>query len=268
MFNNKTMKRILIATAIILFSSTIFAGELNLEGLYLGKNLLVINPFSDGTDKSFCIVEVDVNGTPIKDDIDASSFEIDLSAQGLKPGDKVSVKIQYKDGCTPKVINPEVLKPMASFTVISIKADDKNLKWVTRGELGSLPFTVEEFRWNNWRKIAEVPGIGTPDKVDYIVPVNSHVGTNKYRVSQTDYTHKTKYSKIAQYQTPMNVPEVTYSIEKGNKIKFTAETVYEIYDNLAKFIKNGVDKEVDISDLEKGLYHLYYDDKSADFNKK
>ena len=262
------MKKIIIATAFLIFSSNLFAGELVLEGLYLGKNLLVINPFADETNKSFCIVEVDVNGTPIADDINNSSFEIDFTTQGLKAGDKVSVKIQHKDGCTPKVINPEVLKPTASFSMVSIKVDDKNLKWVTRGEIGSLPFTVEEFRWNNWRKIAEVPGLGTPEKADYIVPVNSHVGANKYRISQTDYTHKPKFSKVAQYQTPMNVPEVTFQIEKGTKIKFSVETMYQIYDNFAKFIKEGVEKEVDISDLEKGLYHLYYDDKSADFTKK
>jgi len=262
------MKRKLIV-AFLLGSMNIFAGELNYEGYYQGKNLYVVNPFNDAGNTSFCVTSVLVNGSATKDEIHSSSFEIDFSLLELKAGDKVAVKIAYKDGCSPKVINPEVIKPTASFAMISIKADNNNLKWSTRNEMGSLTFLVEEFRWNNWRKIAEVKGLGTPDKASYEVPINSHSGTNKYRVSQTDYTHKPKYSKVAQYQTPLNAPEVTFAMaEKGSKIKFSAQTVYQIWDSTGKFIKEGTDAEVNISDLEKGVYHLYYDDKTADFTKK
>lgn len=262
------MKRILIAI-FLLGSLNLMAGELNFDGFYQGKNLYVLNPFSDASNNSFCITSVLVNGSATKDEIQSSSFEIDFSLLELKTGDKVAVKISYKDGCTPKVINPEVIKPTASFAMVTIKADNNNLKWSTRNEMGSLTFVVEEFRWNNWRKIAEVKGLGTPEKASYEVPINSHSGTNKYRVSQTDYTKKPKYSKVAQYQTPMNVPEVTFLLaEKGTKIKFSAQTVYQIWDGTGKFIKEGMDALVDISDLEKGLYHLYYDDKTADFTKK
>jgi hypothetical protein len=262
------MKRIIVAV-LILLSMNLIAGELSYDGYYQGKNLYVMNPFSNQSNTVFCINSVLVNGSAIKDAINSSSFEIDFGAMDLKPGDKVTVKISFKDGCTPKVINPEVLKPTASFAMVSIKADNNNLKWVTRGEQGSLTFLVEEFRWNNWRKIAEIKGLGTPDKASYEVPVNSHSGTNRYRVSQTDYTHKTKYSKVAQYQTPLNAPEVTFVMaEKGTKIKFSSQTVYQVWDSTGKFIKEGTDALVDVSDLEKGVYHLYYDDKTADFTKK
>ncbi len=262
------MKRIFMV-ALLLGSMQLFAGELKCDGFYQGKNLYVINPFSDPNNTSFCITSVMVNGSASKDEIQSSSFEVDLGHMDLKAGDKVSIKITYKDGCSPKIVNPEAIKPTATFTMVSIKADNNNLKWATRNEMGSLPFIVEEFRWNNWRKIAEVPGLGTPEKASYEVPVNTHNGTNKYRVSQTDYTRKAKYSKVAQYQTPLNAPEVTYSIvEKGSKIKFSAQTVFQIWDATGKFIKEGTDAMVEISDLEKGVYHLYYDDKTADFNKK
>jgi hypothetical protein len=262
------MKQIILGIS-LLIGLNLSAGELSYDGYYSGKNLYVINPFGDASNTSFCITSVLVNGSAIKNEINSSSFEIDFSLMDLKSGDKVAVKISYKDGCTPKVINAEVLKPTACFAMVSIKADNNNLKWITRGEMGSLTFVVEEFRWNNWRKIAEVPGLGTPDKAAYEVPINSHSGTNKYRVSQTDYTRKTKYSKVAQFQAPMTAPEVTFAMaEKGTKIKFSAQTVYQIWDNSGKFIKEGTEAVVDISDLEKGAYHLYYDDKTADFNKK
>lgn len=262
------MKRILIVV-FLLGCMKLFAGELSYDGYYQGKNLYVVNPFSDASNTAFCITSVLVNGSAAKNEIQSSSFEIDFSLMEIKAGDKVTVKISYKDGCTPKVINPEVIKPTATFAMVTIKADNNNLKWSTRNEMGSLTFVVEEFRWNNWRKIAEVKGLGTPEKASYEVPINSHSGTNKYRVSQTDYTRKAKYSKVAQYQTPMNVLEVTFLMaEKGTKIKFSAQTVYQIWDSKGTFIKEGTDAEVSISDLDKGVYHLYYDDKTADFTKK
>ncbi|MEI6817263.1 MAG: hypothetical protein WCL14_11680 [Bacteroidota bacterium] len=263
------MKRLIIVAFLISFIK-LEAAELKLEGFYQGKNLYVINPFSDLTNTSFCVTEVIVNGTATRDEIQSSSFEIDLAALNLKQGEKLTVRIGYKEGCKPKVVNPEVLQPTASFVIISIKADATTLKWSTRNEMGSLPFIVEEFRWNSWRKIDEVPGLGTPEKASYDVSISPHSGINKYRISQVDYTKKPVYSKKqGQYITPANIPEVTYTVaDKGTKIKFSAITVYQIYDGTGKFIKEGTDKEADISDLEKGKYHLYYDDKTEDFTKK
>ncbi len=241
------------------------AAEIVLEGSFQGKNLYVLNPF-DRNGESFCITEVLVNEVPTKDEIHSSSFEIDLIALSFKQGEKVFVKIRHVDGCLPKVLNPEALKPRASFETATIKADEKNLKFVTRNEGGALLFTVEEFRWNNWRKIGEFMGKGVPELTEYNQPINIHVGLNKFRVSQTDYTNKPKYSSIAQFRTNINVPEVTMKLDKG-VVKFSVETVYEIYDGFANKVKSGVGNQVDISDLAKGAYHVYYDDKTGEIVK-
>jgi len=66
----------------------------------------------------------------------------------IKIGDKVTVTIKHKENCSPKVLNAEVLKPTSTFTLASINVEnDKELKWTTKGEAGSLPFIVEQYRW-------------------------------------------------------------------------------------------------------------------------
>src|SRR4051812_37146048 len=133
-----------------------------LEGNYQGKVLYVQNPFAPGG-VGFCVTEIKVNGNLTTDETNSSAFEIDLKPHKLSIGDKVEIKIFHKDGCKPKVLNPEVLKPKSTFDVIGISADkDGTLKWTTKSETGKLAFFVEQYRWNKWVKVGEVEGVGTP----------------------------------------------------------------------------------------------------------
>src|SRR5687767_7570800 len=106
------MKRLCLYLICFLFSisSSFSQGVIVLEGNYQGKTLYVQNPFGPGG-VGFCVTEVKVNGNITTDETNSSAFEIDLKAQKLNPGDKIEVKIFHKDGCKPKVLNPEVLKP-------------------------------------------------------------------------------------------------------------------------------------------------------------
>lgn len=81
-----------------------FGQELVLEGTFQGKNVFVQNPYSsDGV--GFCVQKVEVNGAEVSSKIDASAFEIDLMALGLKEGDEVSIRIVHKSDCLPKILN-------------------------------------------------------------------------------------------------------------------------------------------------------------------
>jgi hypothetical protein len=136
------------------------AGVIVLEGNYQGKNLFIQNPFSEAG-VGFCVFEVTVNDQIATDEINSSAFEIDMNNFGLKLSDKVVVKVKHKDGCTPVVLNPEVLKPKSTFDIVkqAISADG-TYTWTTTNETGELPFIVEQKRWNKWVKAGEVMGIG------------------------------------------------------------------------------------------------------------
>lgn len=239
-----------------------------LQGHYQGKNLYVQNPFAS-SGVGFCVYEVDVNGQVTSDEINSSAFEIDFTALQLKIGDPVIVKIKHKDGCLPKVLNPEVLKPKSTFDIVSIKSDkDGNLTWTTKNETGKLNYIVEQFRWNKWVKAGEVDGIGTSGQHTYKFKLTPYSGENTVRVKQVDYSGKPRYSPSAKFTS--DKPKITFSPIKVKKdIIFTDSTLYEIYDSYGNIVKKGYGKQVDASDLKKGIYYINYDNSTGDtFVKK
>lgn len=247
-------------------------GTLILEGNYQGKNVYVQNPnASNGV--GFCVTEVFVNGNITTDELNQNAFEIDLKAQKLTIGQKLEIKIKYKEDCKPKVLNPEVLKPKSTFEIVTIKIEkDGLLRWSSKLESGKLSFAVEQFRWNKWVKVGEVEGNGTPSINNYSFKVTPHSGKNQIRVRQTDYTGQPRLSKPVDFIS--DAANVVFSPIKASKtINFTfldkpVETMYEIYDQYGNIVKRGFGSTVDVSSLLKGGYFLNYDNKMGEFIKK
>ena len=244
--------------------------EIKLEGTYQGENIYIMNPFAQGG-VGFCIYEVTVNGQVTTDELNSSAFEIDLSIYNFKHGDKVTIVIKYKKGCTPKVLNPEVLNPKSTFKIVKISVNrNGTLNWTTTGEKGKLPFFIQQFRWKKWINIAAVNGKGTPGLNNYSVKVSTHSGVNKFRVKQVDYTKRPRYSPEATFRNL--APPVTFSPGSGKKastkITFSQETKYEIYDYYGRLVLKGTAKIADITKLKKGSYFLNYDNQTDTFEKK
>jgi len=264
-----TMKKSIFAVVLIAGFSTIsFAGNIILEGNYQGKNLYVQNPFA-GSGVGFCATKVEVNGQVTTDEINSSAFEIDFTNLQLKVGDKVSVKIEHKDDCKPKVLNPEVLKPKSTFEVKAMTSEkDGTIKWTTTGEQGQLPFVIEQFRWNKWVKVGEVDGKGTPGTNDYTFKITPHFGENQVRIKQVDYTSQPRYSKPIKFMS--DATEVTCPIKKvSDKLVFEGgETMYEIYDKFGNIVKKGFGANVDVKSLSPDVYYLNFDNQTTEFIKK
>lgn len=240
------------------------AGVIVLEGNYQGKNLFVQNPFSEAG-VGFCVYEVTVNEQITTDEINSAAFEIDMSLFNLKVGDKVTVKIKHKDGCTPLVLNPEVLKPKSTFDIVKQEVGpDGVFHWTTTNETGELPFIVEQKRWNKWVKVGEVMGKGQPGENSYEFKVTPHSGENTFRVRQTDMTKKARFSQNVAY-TDASVAAITWSPAKPKDIiTFSGNTLYEVYDQYGNIVKRGYANTVDVSTLKKDLYYLNYDNKMGE----
>lgn len=270
------MKKTFILT-IVFLSITIFSfsqgNETNivLDGHYQGKNLYVQNPFS-GSGVGFCVIAVYVNDDVTTDQVNSSAFEIDFSNTDLKPGEPVSVKILHKLDCSPKVLNPEVLRPKSTFENQSITIENNQvLKWNTTNEQGKLTYIIEQYRWNKWVKIGEVDGKGKASANNYKFNVGAHVHSkeNKFRAKQIDYTGKPRFTKSA---TCINSdqPEITIPNPKmKHTLDFSAETLYEIYDTYGNLVKKGFGKSISVDNLNKGLFYVNYDSKTGEVvNKK
>lgn len=264
-------KHILILTIIIFGLQYLNANaEIKMNGIYQGENLYVMNPFSP-TGVGFCIYEVLINGEISTDEIGSSAFEIDLSVHGFTLGESLEIIIKHKDGCTPQVLNPEVIMPKSTFNIESIQIDKTGkLSWITTGEIGSLPFYVEQYKWNKWVRVTTVSGKGTPNINNYSVNVKFTSGINKFRVKQLDQTKKPRYSDIVSYKSLMS--PITFQPGNGKKtskeIKFSAPTNYEIYDYYGQLKVKNFGSSVDVSSYEDGTYFINYDNKTEYFEKK
>lgn len=266
---SKYIKNIqLIALSIFMIGGVFGQQEpLVLEGAYNGKNIFVKNPYRSEK-VGFCVSKVTVNGQVTTDEINSASFEIDLGIYQFLLGDKVEIKIFHDAGCTPKVINPQVLEPKSTFVVEDINVtDDKTLTWTTVKESGKLTFVIEQYKWNGWVKVGEVEGVGSPTPQQYKFKVETHSGENKFRVYQKDYTDKKRVSREVTYNS--NAPKVTFYPKKVREnIVFSASTIFEVYDTYGNMVKKGAGDVLDCSSFKKGFYYLKFDNEVGTFNKK
>lgn len=244
-------------------SVPVSAGVIVLEGNYQGKNIFIQNPFSEAG-VGFCVFEVTVNDQIATDEINSSAFEIDMNNFGLKLGDKVVVKVKHKDGCTPVVLNPEVLKPKSTYDIVKQAiAADGTYTWTTTNETGELPYIVEQKRWNKWVKVGEVMGVGKPGEHNYSFVVTPHSGENTFRVKQTDLSKRARYSESVTFAS--SASPITWSPPKPKEeIIFSGKTLFEIYDQYGNIVKRGYADRVEVATLKKDLYYLNYDNKMGE----
>jgi len=263
------MKKIICICLIFLSGATAFsnASVLIVEGKYQQKNLYIQNGFSSNG-VGFCAYEVKVNGQVTTDEVNSSAFEIDFTPFKFKAGDKITIEIGHKNGCIPKVLNPEAIKPRPTYDLLSIDINkDAVLTWGTKNELGSLPYVVEQFKWNKWVYVGEVNGDGTPQQHLYTFKVIPSSGENRFRVKQVGYGGIPRYSKEVMYNSLMDKP--SFKVESDNKsVSFSNETAFEVYDYYGNVLKKGFGSSVDIASLVKGKYYLCYDNVVTEIEKK
>ena len=262
------MKKILVLLTIIVISlNTALAGIIIVEGKYQDKNLFIQNGYA-GNGVGFCTYEVTINGQTSTDEVNSSAFEIDFTALQIKPGTPVIVEIKHKDDCSPKVLNPEALKPRATFEVVNIAiSKDGLISWSTKNEMGSLPFIIEQYRWNKWIPIGEIQGAGKMNNNNYSFQTIAHSGENKFRIKQIGYGDVSKVSTTVSFISTIVQPTFTLN-KSANDIQFSTETMYEVFDAYGNIIKRGYGNDLKINNLENGSYYLCYDNIMTDFKKK
>lgn len=256
-----------LLVAFFAFYAASFAGVIVVEGKYQNKNIYVQNQVTSAG-VGYCTSEIVINGTTSTDEINSTAFEIDLSHYQFKYGEDVVVQIKFKDGCSPKVLNPEALRPKPTFDIVSINMNSEGMiSWTTKNENGPLPFIIEQFRWGKWIKVGEVEGRGTPDEHDYKFLAALHSGENKFRLKQVGFSlSATKYSPEVKVISSMSKCEYIVSKTKTSYI-FSCETMYEVYDFYGMIVKKGWGKELDLSTLNKGNYYLCYDNTVTELKK-
>ncbi len=259
------MLKYLIFAGLYLLSWNVYAQEeFTVTGEYQGKNIYVQNPLSPDQ-INFCTKEVYLNQQLILQSPKTSAFVIDLS--GLNIGDPVFIKIVYSRGCSPKIINPQVIRSKSKFRFINESADAISLNWTTGGELPHGMFYVEHYVQKKWVTMKKVPGKGAFDYNQYALQPDHHTGENKYRIRYQQNDGKIFFSKVFEYFYDVE-PVSFYPTLVKDKITLSRETAYEIRDGQGKKILKGISKEIHLSTLKPGLYYLYIDNRKEKFVKE
>ena len=257
--------RISILAFFLLFTNFhLFAGEINISGVYKGKNLYVQNPFS-GNMKDFCTIGIYVNGKLVKSNPQSSAYEIDLSF--LKIDEVVSIKIIHKDDCKPKILNPQVIRSLDAFQFVSTIVDQQNISWSTKGETSGGAHYVEQFSKGSWVPLKDLEGHVLEGISNYKVPIKHHAGLNKYRVKYLSKTHHVTFSKEVEFLSDIE-PVTFYPKRVTSDIYISRKVNYEILDQYGTIIKSGNDIKIDCSSLKPGFYYLNIDNITEKFLKK
>ena len=266
------MKLISVAallTSLFFFDSLSAQHKLVLQGVYKEQDVYVKNPFAaEGV--GFCTYQVEVNGQVTSDEVNSSAFIIDLHQYAFKKGDPVEIILSHKENCLPEFINPKAIAPEPSFDLLSIDLNPNGmLSWRTIFESGSLPYVIEQFKWNKWIRIGEVIGTGHSGENDYGFQADLHFGENTLRIYQGADRADRKYSESVKVfsNRPAQVELLTERFREN--IEFSGPTSFEIFDEFGNLRMRGNSKHVDISKLEKGTYYLNYSNVAGkEFQKK
>lgn len=250
-------------------STSLLADEMVLSGVYQGKDLYIINPMLD-IGEEYCAYEVLINDLPFDDVINSSAFRITLEYAGLEFGQQYEVIIKHHEDCAPKLVNPEVLKPLSTYELIDYELGYNNiLNFTTHNESGKLTFHVQEYRWNKWIEIGQIPGEGGPEDRKYTQKVYPYNGENLYRVYQVDHLNRTFYSDTLTVTIDKEPVTITVPLKKVKKeIIFSGETSYAVINEFGEELITGNGSVVDVSNLKKGEYFINFENEYQVFKKK
>lgn len=268
----KNSKLIIVSFSLLMsifISNTLLADELVFKGIYQGKDLFIINPMLD-LGQEYCAYEVYVNNKKYEDVINSSAFRISLDFAGLKFGEEYEVVIKHRSDCTPKLVNPEVLKPLSTYEIVTADlAYNDMLRFITTNESGKLTFFVEEYRWGRWIERGRIPGEGGPGNRTYNVKVYPFNGENKFRVYQIDHLNRKFYSNEFVFNIEKEPVKITSKLSSVKKeITFSGLTYYSVINQYGEELISGAGNSVDVSNLKKGEYFLNYENDYVTFKKK
>ena len=248
----------------LLFTGILYAGEIELSGVYQGKNLYIHNPaISPGED--FCTMHVIVNDQTVISNPTTSAFEVDLSSLNL--GDPVTIKIIHHDECEPVIINPQVIKPKNQFKFLRIDLKSDELGWTTSGDQQGDYYYLEKRIADKWIMIKSLKANGIAEENSYSVGIMNSIGDNKYRIKYIQSDGSIIYSPLVTYYSKDD-PVTFYPTQAEDKIYLSRIASYEVLDVHGNLMANGSEKVIDVNGLHSGLYYLIIDDKTEKFYKK
>lgn len=238
--------------------------ETAITGVFKGQSLYVQNPY-DRTSNEFCINRIHINSRLV--DINLRLSALKLNFKSIDLFTPVSVKIDHKESCKPKIINPEAILFHSSFKFDSLFLNDSILTWTTKGDRHEGNFTVEQLRGDFWDPVEKLRAKGIFEGTQYVYFPVHHDGGNKYRIKYSLPNGRFLYSKEMEF---VYYPEpVTFSPKVvQDRITLSRNAEYEIMNSGGDVILRGQAKEIPLRRLKPGDYFIHIEGMSESFVKK
>jgi hypothetical protein len=257
----------LMALVAVAATSALRAQQMEVSGIYQGEDLYVVNEVGD-QGVGFCCYEVRVNGVLTTDETNSHAFEIDLDALDLEIGRSVIVQLSHRQGCRPRILNIESVRPLAGFDLRSITVDNPGeLAWKVASEQGALPYAVQQYKWGRWVEVDRVMGKGSDALQAYTSQVRHVPGLNRYRVVQTDLDGGRVKSRETSFIREAEAITFAYD-KKSQELRFSELTHFEVIDAYGTTVVRGENNNIDLRLVPKGTYFLNYGAQSAEFKKR
>jgi hypothetical protein len=247
-----------------------FAGLMQFEGYYSGKNLFIENEFIADANHH-CLTNVYVNGKHLADHPTVNIVEINLF--GYKIGDTLHFRIYHKDGCSPKIVNRHDIEPNTRhFAFSKVTVSEKNVHWETKGEEPIGKFTLEQEILGEWKTVKNVKGQGTAAANSYFCEAHNLSGINKYRIKYRSSGGNQVISEVFSYTStlphvifyPKRVVDfITFDSEDHREIEYT------ILDESGTKLFEGSGILIDCRNLPSNkFYTIQYENREEKFFKK
>lgn len=245
-----------VTILLVLTAFSSLASKLIVEGVYLGKSLYIQNP--ERNDGSYCITSINVNGRPFKTQ-KASAFRLDLFSFSI--GTPVKIVVEYKDGCKPRIVNPQVIEPQKPFQFQWVRIDQDTLQWQTSGAIEHGRYFIMK-QFTDRAEMIKVVNVSPKDTdKNHKVFVKHRYGNNTYFLKYLDYTGNEYFSEQVHYFSNVQDSVSFYPKEVEDFITFSEEVSYIITNEKGKIVKQGLANTVNCEELKPGVYFI-------DLNKK
>jgi len=224
-------------------------------GVYQGKTLFVQNPY-DPKSRTFCVETIQLNGRDIPFDIKSSAIKLDFN--GVDQYAPVHILIVHKDYCQPIIINPDAIDFHSVFSISEVEFRDSVFVWKTKGEEADYSYFIEKYDLGIWKEIIRVEAQGVFAGAVYEKYPKLDVGANKLRVRCELNNGAYLFSNEVDFHFyPDPVTFRPFATEKI--LTFSRTANFEIFDAGGSLVLSGQNNQVDVSELPRGDYVIYFD---------
>lgn len=136
--------------------------------------------------------------------------------------------------------------------VMNVSMNNRRIRWDTKGDFSGAVFKIEEFQKTEYIKIYESKAHDSKEFQEYAAPANPLIGYNRYQIIMINDKGKPQVVASIDYYNPINVyPKVAMRV-----LYLSKSEKYEIYNQEREMVLSGEGHEINIYNLEKGLYFV------------